>query len=102
MRIFKDKFIDVPEEVWKPLWNETLRVSHPCPLTSSMVVRSKGMVTVPVTYSLDGEIITKEKEVLFDENSPSLSSENSMCFGACVHIISPEFKWIELEILSWG
>jgi hypothetical protein len=101
MRIFRETFVELPENIWKPLWRSTLVASHPCPLTSGMVARSYGQVTIPVTFSLDGVVHTEELEVLFEENSPSLSSEASRCFGAAI-CIRGTAKWMDLEIIKIG
>lgn len=102
MRIFKETSIELSKDVWQPLWRKTLYKSHPCPLTSSMVIRSKGIVTVPVKYKLDGRVLEEELEVHFEENSPSLSSDNSHCWGASIRISTKEWEWKELEIISIG
>lgn len=94
--IYRHLFVDLPTHIWMPLWKRTLEYKNECPLTSTPVVRSTGTPTVRVRYSINGELNERDFPVLFNENSPSLSSESSEAYGACICIKGTG----ELTILS--
>lgn len=98
--IFRDKFVELDPKDWLPIWRATLNKKGECPLTGGEIYRSTGSPKVKARYRIGGKTIERELKVLFEENSPSLTSESSECYGAFLHIRNNSGKVEEFEFLG--